>query len=388
MINKKKIPEKKDILWVGSLLKLSDLEDGLVASAAAVRWQTGLADGILDKKFSITCLNKPGGSYWPYDEFILGRKKPHFFRDIYGKEIRFINLPKIRTYLSSRAYLLAFKSIIRNSGSPSLAVFFNITVQNIKLFHVLKYQYNIPCVILAADIPSKENSESKMYMDACEEAEGTIYLSRSEFLNSPLKNKIHIDGGISKKILDYRFNNIPKAKSYFMYTGAFESYCGVDLILDSLKYAKNDFQLIICGTCKNKNLLTRFESDSRIEYKGFVSEETLEELSRHALGFINSYLPSAPECEGKFPSKLFEYLSYGRPVVSTLTSGISPDFEEVLFVVKEENANKMAKQLDIIVNKYNSDDNFQAHKNKVFLEAKTWESQSIRFLRFVEDYLV
>lgn len=384
--HKKPVPYKSNyILWVGALLEVTDLEKGLVASAAAIRWQTGLASGVLDAGIPIRCINKPSGLYWPHEALILGRKSPQFYRDINGEETRFLNVPKIRTLLASRAYLSAFKRIILKSGCPKFAVFYNITAQNVKLFYQLKCKYNVPCIVLAADVPGKNSSEIELYNNACRVADGVIYLSISEFLKSPVNIKIHMDGGISQEILSFRLKNIPEAKPYFMYTGAFEDYCGVDLILDSLEYTKNNFQLIICGTCKNKDLLTRFEKNSRIEYKGYVSEDDLESLSRHALGFINSYLPSAPECKGKFPSKLFEYLSYGRPVVSTLTSGISSEFKDILYIVNTEDAYQMAIQLDMVFSLYKSSSNFQMQKNEAFLKSRTWEHQTKRFIEFIEQ---
>ena len=101
------------ILWIGSLLKIEDLENGLVASTAAVRWQTGLAGGILDKNIPIHCINKPSGLYWPHGPFILGRKSPDFFRGISGIETRFINIPKIRKNLMAMAYSRALQTTIR-----------------------------------------------------------------------------------------------------------------------------------------------------------------------------------------------------------------------------------------------------------------------------------
>ena len=377
--------ENQYILWVGSLLKLSDLDNGLTASTAAVRWQTGLAGGVLDADLSIHCINKPGGLYWPHASFVLGRKSPQFYRGISGEETRFINIPKIRTSLASRAYLSALKRTIEEFGNPNLAVFYNITVQNVKMFYRLKYKHNVPCIVLAADIPEKNNREYIIYDNACKDADGVIYLSRSEFLKSSLKNKIHMEGGISQQILHDRLNNVPDAKPYFMYTGAFLNYCGVELILDALEKTNNDFQLVICGTCKNKKLLAQFKKNPRVDYKGYVSEEKLGYLSQYALAFINSYLPSAPECEGKFPSKLFEYLSYGRPVVSTLTTGISPEYKDILYVVNEEDAGHMAMQLDAVFDLYKSGGDAQIQKNKLFLKSRTWEHQTKRFFDFIRQ---
>ncbi len=375
----------KYILWIGSLLEISDLENGLPASTAAVRWQTGLANGIIDQGIPIHCINKLTDLYWPHGPFFLGRKKPRFFRGITGLETRFLNLPKIRTILMARAYSQALQDTIKEHKLPEVAIFYNVTVQNIDIFNQLKHKLNIPCVILAADMPAQNSNEFKIYQKACKEADGIVYLSRSEFEKSSIKNKIHLDGGISGQLLQQRLNNIPRAKPYLMYTGAFEPYCGVNLILDALDLTKNDFQLVICGKCRYYTLLTRFKNHPRVDYKGFVSEEELENLSHNTFGFVNSYLPSAAECEGKFPSKIFEYLSYGRPVISTLTSGIAPEYEEVLHSVNDEDPVQMALQFDKVFDLYKSGSTSQIKKNKKFLKSRTWEHQTERFIDFINQ---
>jgi len=373
------------ILWMGSLLKISDLEKGLTASTAAVRWQTGLAEGLLNKNIDINCINKPSGAYWPKGPLVLGRKNAVFFRNINGIETRFLNLPKIRTYLMSHAYSRAFKRTIKNFGLPKIAIFYNITAQNKNLFYQLKYKYRVPCLILAADIPSKNHNEYDIYKNACADANGVIYLSSSEYLKSTVNNKMHLDGGISRDTLEKRLGNVPESKPYLMYTGAFEGYCGVNLIIDALEHTNYDFKIVICGNCNDNKLLTKFNNNPLIEYKGFVSEEELEDLSRHAMGFINSYLPSAPECDGKFPSKLFEYLSYGHPVISTMTSGMAPEYKNILLIVDSESPSNMAIMFNLAYKLYASGNHSYISKSKNFLVPRTWDSQAERFLEFIKN---
>ena len=46
-----------------------------------------------------------------------------------------------------------------------------------------------------------------------------------------------------------------------------------------------------------------------------------------------------------FPSKILEYLSYCKPVISTWTYGLSPEYRKVLNVVDSDNPMDLANEI-------------------------------------------
>jgi glycosyltransferase involved in cell wall biosynthesis len=212
-----------------------------------------------------------------------------------------------------------------------------------------------------------------------------VYLSWSIFEASTAQNKIHLDGGISHVILNKRMTTIPDAEPFLMYTGAFVPYSGIHLLTDAMERTSGNFKLVICGNCRDTGMLARFAGNSRFDYRGFVSEEELESLSRRSFAFVNSYLPSAPECRGKFPSKLYEYISFGRPVISTRTLGIAPEYADVLHYIDGEDPAHFAKEFENVFCFDISARAAQIEKNRHFLEQRTWEHQISRFLEFLSQ---
>ena len=68
------------------------------------------------------------------------------------------------------------------------------------------------------------------------------------------------------------------------------------------------------------------QADSRIEVKGFmIGAELTKEIAR-ADFLLNPRDPTWPGAAYSFPSKLFEYLRAGKPIISTRLRGIPPDY--------------------------------------------------------------
>ena len=87
-----------------------------------------------------------------------------------------------------------------------------------------------------------------------------------------------------------------------------------------------------------------------------------------------------------FPSKLLEYLSYGKPVLSTWTPGISDDYREIIEVFDQETPECLANSLLNILSWSNQDIYKKQIKIKKFLiKNKTWNIQSANLINWLDD---
>ena len=71
-------------------------------------------------------------------------------------------------------------------------------------------------------------------------------------------------------------------------------------------------------------------SDERILVKLFATDEELAREVEGADFLLNARDPAWPGAAYSFPSKLFEYLRAGKPIISTRLGGIPPDYFTVL----------------------------------------------------------
>ena len=84
-------------------------------------------------------------------------------------------------------------------------------------------------------------------------------------------------------------------------------------------------------------------SDSRVDFRGFVEDNELQELFECADIFVNPRDPHAVANDMVFPSKVMHYLQTGKTTVSTWTKGLDPVYRDVLIVAESESIQSFVK---------------------------------------------
>ena len=82
---------------------------------------------------------------------------------------------------------------------------------------------------------------------------------------------------------------------------------------------------------------------------------------------------------------MLEYLSYGKPVVSTWTEGLNPEYRQILTVVEEETPKCLAETIKSVLqwNEIQKKE-FRKRLNK-FMGKKMWRVQADRLHRWLEN---
>ena len=92
-----------------------------------------------------------------------------------------------------------------------------------------------------------------------------------------------------------------------------------------------------------------------------------------------------PTAQVTFPSKIFEYMMSGRPVMSTRLNGFSEDYEKLIFWLEDGSPEALAKKIDEIDALTN--DRLQEvadNARNYLLKNKTWKLNAQK----VHDFLV
>lgn len=198
--------------------------------------------------------------------------------------------------------------------------FYNINNQNILLYITLRYFTNKKVFILLADFtpPVRTFSLSKFVEYLIEHSDGIISLSERSTIQH--KNTISIPGIIEP--LPNQFNssndNNTITRNKFLFSGYLGKVTGIDL---ALKYFSKhpQYLLFITGRGEYADKVKEFSNRfTNIRYLGFIDYDRYEELLINidfCLNFRNPYLP---ENLNNFPSKVLEYFSYNKIVISTM----------------------------------------------------------------------
>lgn len=173
----------------------------------------------------------------------------------------------------------------------------------------------------------------------------------SEYLKLTSNQWILMEG--SYDILEHKNLIVKEKKKAIMYSGKLDEQYGIKMLLDAfMKLTDSDIELWLTGGGNAESYIKKcIEKDKRIKFWGFLpSRQDVLEKQAEASLLINMRLPSEPASGYCFPSKLFEYMATGTPVLSFDIAGIPREYLKYLFIVKEETTEALSKAITDILN--------------------------------------
>jgi glycosyltransferase involved in cell wall biosynthesis len=144
--------------------------------------------------------------------------------------------------------------------------------------------------------------------------------------------------------LDLRSFNI-------VYTGKLCQSYGLELLLNAFAQAKRpNWYLLISGWGEMEEQVRGFaRNNPQVEYFGLLSSEELLELRQRADVLVNPKLTSTSTSDLAFPSKIVEYLSTGKPVVSTNLPIFDSEFRKHLVIAQSDSPEELIRCLDQVM---------------------------------------
>ncbi len=177
-------------------------------------------------------------------------------------------------------------------------------------------------------------------------------------------------------------------KVVMMYSGSIKAGFGIKRLLDSMQYLDDGYELWFTGGGDAASLVKEYaEKDSRIKYYGFLpTRDDLKKLQAQATVLVNMRLPEEPASRYCFPSKLFEYMLSGKPVLTCRLDGIPEEYYEYLITIDEATPEGIAKAMQG-VSQFSGEQLMEiAQKGKDFVSSqKNNKQQAMRIMAFVEN---
>ncbi len=193
---------------------------------------------------------------------------------------------------------------------------------------------------------------------------------------------ILMEGGIDEALYQYFAEKKPMEKEHvtLMYSGLLSPVTGVDRLLAAMKLCtKEKLRLVITGKGELEEAVTEAaKKDSRIHFYGLLQYEEYLEMLSLADGFINPRNMSLPENQNNFPSKIFDYLAAGRPVISTRFIGFEKFAKVICFCEDTPEALAEAIQKFAVSGTKEAEEQFERARR--FAEQFLWDKQMKRLL--------
>lgn len=178
--------------------------------------------------------------------------------------------------------------------------------------------------------------------------------------------------GMSPSLLDFE----PAKKSPFtenlktvLYTGGLNKEYGVLNLVREFKLLKNrNYRLILCGSGNDENMIKELcKEDDRIIFKGYLKRNEILSLQKEATVLINPRDDTSEFTKYSFPSKLLEYMSSGRPVISYMLAGIPNEYRDFLYLIDENIENPIFNTLEKVLKMDENELSLMGEKSRNFV---------------------
>jgi len=375
------------ILWLGGVFDEATMTTNRGISPAAIRWQTGLVTALQAAGAELWVVGHVPEPQWPRGSLRKTARNVGFAPGIQGRAISYWNIPRLRSLSLAHSYRRAVQQLC-HTHHPDAVLSYNAYHYNVVAARHVQERLNIPWICVVADGPDSATAE-RQHERHIAHARGLVHLSWYSYRQATHPFKLHLDGGIER--LKFSLDASPQTtgEPLVLYTGSLAPWSGVSYLVSAFRQVKNtDAHLWICGKGTNPEVEQAMAEDDRIKHLGFVSDAELSAISQRAAAFVNPRISRLTRNRHNFPSKVLEYLSYGKPVISTWTEGLAPEYRSVLTVLEEETDLHLAQTIEDVLSWPFSQRNTLAAEIKTFLETqKLWAIQARRLLDWLGGQL-
>jgi len=374
--------KKLTLFFCGSVLTYEGLKQYKGETPAASIWIKGLLDGVLANDIDVKCFSPVWDSLFPKGKLYPGKKK-YLDPTISQILVKYFNIPFLRTLSVAFSLEKQINKALKEGEKPIAILNYNTYPYYCKaLKNISKKHPDIPWINLVLDLddPTKDNW-NKFNTDT-QGSTASIFLSWWGFLNAPIKNKLHLDGGWHGDLPI----GVKRVKKTFLYAGKFAKFGGIQEIIDAIELLPDkDVEFQFFGKDYYQPLTDLAEKDQRVRIYGFVSDEELNNACLNATAFLS---PREIDFQGTrmiFPSKILFYLKYQKPIISALLPGLSPEYNDVLISPINDTPNGWAKTMNKVI-EFSEVELVQiTEKCKRLLKQKEWKNQAQSLLKFIEN---
>ena len=172
-----------------------------------------------------------------------------------------------------------------------------------------------------------------------------------------------------------------------MYAGTLQYEFGIRTLLQAFEQIEDpDYALWICGSGEAADEISALSrKDPRIRFFGFVPKAEVNALQRQATVLVNPRQNEGEYVKYSFPSKTFEYLASGVPMIGYKLAGFPDDYDDCIFFV-EGNSPEALRDRMVEVCSLSPEERaaFAAHARSFVLENKNCVKQTGKMVNMIK----
>lgn len=364
---------------------------------AIINFQYSMLDGLIDNGVDLLIINTPCIGNFPRKyRKIYVKNKVWSYKNKNCSQIGFVNLPLFKQLQRRKKFYKTTKENI-DSEKENIIIIYSLYLPFLRSAYKLKKKFpNVKIVLIVPDLPSiygvlpknvVKRFIYKKYGDIMLKnvKEINFYVLLTDYMKEPLKidkNYCVIDGISNSTIIQK--NDI--SKNILLYTGTIDKVFGIAKLIEVMSYLPEDYELWICGKGDFESELLKIQcKDKRIKYFGYLTHKEILEKQRQAKLLVNPRENVGEYIKYSFPSKTFEYLASGTPLIMHKLDCMGDEYDDYIYYFSSSNAQNMAKNIIDICTKSDKDLlNVGKKAQKFVKEYKNCFKQTQKIIHLVE----
>lgn len=308
-----------------------------------------------------------------------------------------LNVPFIKNLYEIISTYRVSKKLVQSEKVDKIVIF-NAFPQTAFSALKLKKLYGCEVVCLLADLPIDDSVKTrglqyffrkvfdKYTKKAIEKMDKLIVLNkRAAHDYAPGIPYIIMEGAVSNEDIKPFIWNTPKEHN-IVFTGALQKHNGIVELVEGIKRLKDtDVYLDIYGDGRFRNYVEKnAENYSFIRYHGKISNEVVQAKQREAFLLVNPRPIDNYISQVTFPSKIFEYMMSGTPVLTTKLNGFTDEYLDTMFFIADNSPQAIESAVRVILNLDEIQLKEQAQKAYDLVTVKkNWYVQTQRIYEFI-----
>ncbi|SEW39793.1 glycosyltransferase family 4 protein [[Clostridium] fimetarium] len=389
-----------NILFLGYAINKEEALNLYGASIAGNKMQINVLENLsLYQDLNIKCITIYPTAAYPRGKMFVKKQSIRLFDEFYSLKVGFINLPILKQFFETISTYNTAKKIIKKERIDIIFTF-NMFPQIGLPAKWLKKKYGCKIVSLLADLPIDDNVGKKgLYIllrkifdystrKAILCCDKIIALNKHAVdLYAPGLEYIIVEGGAGfEDIMDIPIKTF--SRKNIVYSGALVEYSGIINLIEAMKYVSDkEVVLDIYGSGQIMEYVMQCaDLTQNVKYHGKVDNNTMKKIQGEAYLLINPRPIENLISKVTFPSKIFEYMISGTPVLTTKLNGFTDDYMDTMFFVDSNDPIILADKINEIMSLSLGELSEKALKAWKFVsENKTWRKQCEKIYKFISD---
>lgn len=351
------------------------------------------------------CADSINSSYLPpypvYKERVVSSFEWVYDNGAVGKNIGYLNYKYINLLSKKRGVKKAAKQWAKKNKNENVTVFvysmhtpFMAAATTVK-----KIIPNAKIVLLIPDLPQFMDMNMSALKKILKKIDWRIIQKNMKYVDKYILYSRHMaeflklkDGSWTVMEGSYDVSLLVEGaeksseKISVMYSGVLDLRYGIRELLDAMALLDDRYELWLTGNGNAVPVIEeRAKTDPRIKYYGyFPTREELLKKQSEATMLISTRDPSEPASRYCFPSKIFEYMVSGNPVLSTVIDGIPEEYFDYLIPLPDISPETLKEKITSIADMDKaSREDLGARSREFVLENKNNVAQMKKVLEFI-----